>query len=283
MGVIRGGLLVFISVILFIIVLLGSIFSVLSLSLGYENVQKELKDVAKNLTESKFNLIKENFNLTTEMERAKGFMRERCLNETSYVFASGGYTFVLPCSLLEEDNQSGEAFIDSGIDSIIYDIYYDDYDCNFWDCFKKTELPLFLVSEKAKNYWQEKFYLSLIIFAVLAFLIFLLVEQKPNTPILIGSIFVASSLLLLRLEKLPALIIGESYSQFVRVFFSKTSTVFWILFILGLVLIVAGISLRLLGADFTKKRFSKEDVKEMVKEEVKKEKEKSEKKPKKKK
>ncbi len=154
MGVIRGGLLIVVSVILFVIVLLGSTFYVLSLSLEYDNVQKEFCDVAKNLTESRFNLIEENFNFTIEMERAKDFMREHCQNETSYVFASGGYTFVLPCSLLEYDNQSPQAFIDAGIDSIIYNIYYYNYNCDFWDCFKKTKLPLFLISEKAKNYWQ---------------------------------------------------------------------------------------------------------------------------------
>ena len=268
MGVIRGGLLVFVSVILFIIVLLGSFFAVLSLSLEYENVQKEIGDVAKNLVEEKSSLIKENFNLTTEMKKAEDFMREHCLNETSYVFASGGYTFVLPCNLLEKANESVDAFIDSGVSSIVYDIYYDDYGCDFWDCFKKTGPPLFLISEKAKNYWQEKFYFSLIVFLILAALVFLLVEQKQNTPIVIGSIFVVSSAVLLKMGKLPELLIGKSYSQFINIFFSKMSSVSWILLVFGLVLVVAGISLRLLGTEIMKKKFSKEEVKEIVKAEV---------------
>ena len=272
MGFIKGGALVFVSVILFIVVLLGSIFSVLSLSLEYKNVQKEIGYVAKNLVEEKSSLIKENFNLTTEMEKAEDFMREHCLNETSYVFASGGYTFVLPCSLLEKDNESADVFIDSGVSSIVYDIYYDDYGCNFWNCFKKAGPPLFLVSEKAKNYWQEKFYFSLIVFLILAALVFLLVEQKQNTPIIIGSIFMVSSVVLLKVGKLPELLIGKSYSQFVNVFLSKTSTVFWILLVFGLVLVVAGISFRLLGINIMKKKFSREEVKEIVKAEVSKEK-----------
>ncbi|MFH1311405.1 MAG: hypothetical protein ABIH65_03310 [Nanoarchaeota archaeon] len=276
MGVIRGSLLIVVSVILFIVVLLGSIFSVLSLSLEYENVQSEFGGVVKNLTENKL-LVEGDFNLTIEMERARDFMIEHCQNEKSYVFESGGYTFDLPCSLLITGTQSTEEFIDAGIDNIIYDIYYDDYNCNFWNCFTKTKLPLFLISEKAKNYWQEKFYFSLIIFAILAVLVFLLVEQKQNTFIIIGGIFVVSSLILLRLEKLPAFLIGESYSQFVEVFFSKIPTVFLILLILGIVLVIIGISLRLLLGDFLKKKFSKKDVKEIVKEEVNKEKSQSKK------
>ncbi|MBA7670106.1 hypothetical protein ES703_78249 [subsurface metagenome] len=265
MGFIKGGSLVIISVFLFIILFLGNVFFVLSLSLDYENVQEELGPILQNLTENKLNITVGDFNLTEEMEEAREFMREHCQNETSYVFARGGYTFVLPCDLLEEIDEDPQSLIDQGMENIVEQIYYDDYDCEFWNCFQKTGLPLFLISEKAKNYWQDKFYFTLIAFAVLVILIFFLVEHKQNTLIIVGSIMVLSSLPLLKLEKIIGSIVGNSYFAFVGVFFNKMDTVFWLVFFSGLIIIGAGIALRFLHRDFIKKKFSKKDVQKLIK------------------
>ena len=268
MGFIRGSLLVFVSILLFIILLLGNTFFVLSSSLKYENVQEELGPILEDFTEDQLNIIEEDFNLTEEMEEAREFMEEHCQNESSYVFSEGGYTFVIPCDILDEVGDSLSAIVDQGIENIIEQIYYDDYDCKFWDCFKGTELPLFLVSEKAKNYWQEKFYLTLIAFFVLVVLIFFLTENKQNTPIIVGSLLVLSSLPLLKLEKIVGSITGDSYLAFVGIFFSKIGSVFWIVFIAGLIILGAGIALRFLPGIFIKKKFSKRDVQKLVKKEI---------------
>lgn len=265
MGFIKGGLLVIICIFLFIILFLGNVFFVLSLSLNYENVQEELGPILQNLTENKLNITMGDFNLTEEMEEAREFMMEHCQNETSYVFARGGYTFVLPCDLLEEMDEDPQSLINQGMENIVEQIYYDDYDCKFWNCFQKTGLPLFLISEKAKNYWQDKFYFTLIAFAVLVILIFFLVEHKQNTLIIVGSIMVLSSLPLLKLEKIIGSIVGNSYFAFVGVFFNKMDTVFWIVFFSGLIIIGAGIALRFLHRDFIKKKFSKKDVQKLIK------------------
>jgi hypothetical protein len=265
MGFIRGGLLIIVGILLFLSLLLGSIFLILSWSLQYENVQEELSSVIKELTEDKFGLIEESFNLTEEMEEAREFMDEHCQNESSYVFAEGGYTFVIPCDILEEVEESPSALVDQGIENIIEQIYYDDYDCKFWNCFEETGLPLFLVSEKAKNYWQDKFYFTLIAFAIMVVLIFFLVEHKQNTPIIAGSIMMLSSLPLLRLEKIIGSIAGDSYLAFVGVFFNKIDTVFWVVFISGLIILGAGIALRFLHRDLIKKKFSKKDVQKIIK------------------
>jgi len=265
MGFIKGGSLVIISVFLFIILFLGNVFFVLSLSLDYENVQEKLSPILQNLTENKLNITMGDFNLTEEMEGAREFMMEHCQNETSYVFARGGYTFVLPCDLLEEIDEDPQSLIDQGMENIVEQIYYDDYDCKFWNCFQETGLPLFLISEKAKNYWHEKFYFTLIAFAVMVVLIFFLVEHKQNTLIVVGSILVLSSLPLLKLEKIIGSIVGNSYFAFVGVFFNKMDTVFWIVFFSGLIIIGVGIALRFLHRDFIKKKFSKKDVQKLIK------------------
>jgi hypothetical protein len=254
MGFIRGSLLVFLCIILFIILLFGNTFFVLSSSLEYENVQEELGPVLEDFTQGQLNIIEEDFNLTEEMEEAREFMDEHCQNESSYVFSEGGYTFVIPCEVLDEVEESPSALVDQGIGNIIEQVYYDDYNCKFWDCFEVKELPLFLVSEKAKNYWQEKFYLTLIAFVVLVVLIFFLTENKQNVPIIVGSLLVLSSLPLSKLEKIIGSVAGDSYLEFVGVFFSKIGSVFWIVFIAGLILIGAGIALRFLPGVFPKKK-----------------------------
>jgi hypothetical protein len=265
MGFIRGGLLVIVGIFLFLAILLGSIFLVLSWSLQYENVQKELGPVLKNLTEDRFGLIEENFNLTEKMGEAREFMDEHCQNESSYIFAEGGYTFVIPCDILEEVEESPSVLVDQGVENIIEQVYYDNYNCNFWNCFEEAGLPLFLISEKAKNYWQDKFYFALIAFAVMVVLIFFLVEHKQNTPIIAGSIIMLSSIPLLGLEKVVGTIAGESYFAFVGVFFSKISSVFWLILIFGLIILGVGIALRFLHRDLIKKKFSKKDVQKIIK------------------
>ena len=260
------GLLIIVSVLLFIVLLLGNVFFVLSLSLNYENVQKELGPILKDFTGNELNIIEEDFNMAGEMEKAKKFMEEHCQNESSYVFAEGGYTFVIPCEILDEVEESPSALIDQGIENIVEQIYYDDYDCEFWNCLEETGLPLFLVSEKAKNYWQEKFYFALMAFAVMIVLIFFLVERKQNTLIVVGSILALSSLPLFGLEKIIVSIVGTSYFAFVGVFFNKINTVFWIVFLSGLIILGAGIALRFLNNDFIKKIFSKKNVQKSTKE-----------------
>ncbi len=254
MGFIRGSLLIIISVLLFIILLLAGIFLTLSWSLKYENVQEELVSVAKELTDNKFDLIEEGFDLTEEMDEAQRFMEEHCQNETSYVFSGGGYTFVVPCDILEDIPETPGALIEQGIETIVEEVYYGEYDCGFLDCFGKTELPLFLVSEKAKNYWQEKFYFTLIAFAVLVVLIFFLVEHKQNTPIVVGPILMLSSLPLLKLEKVIGGLVGDIGTSFVSIFIGKSGSVFLIMFILGLVVLGTGIALRFLHRDSIKKK-----------------------------
>jgi len=104
-------------------------------------------------------------------------------------------------------------------------------------------------------------------------LIFLLVEQKPNLFIVIGSIMVASSFILLKFENFLVSSIKYPYVLFVGLFFSGAPSVFWKILALGLIILIIGIALRLLGVNFTKKKFSKKEVEGIVKKELNKSKE----------
>lgn len=262
MGVFRGGLLVIVSILLFLTLLLGNIFLVLSISLQYDNVRDALVPLIQEFTEDKSNLIVEDFDLTEEMEEAQEVMRDYCNNNTEYVFSEGGYTFVVPCELA---NETPETLFETGIDIIVEQTYYKEYDCDFWNCFGDEGLPFFLISEKAKDYWKEKFYFSLIASLIFVVLMFFLVGHKQNLPILFGGLLAISSLPLLKLESLASVIGGDAAAGFTSFFFSSSGGVFWVLFIIGLVILGSGIAWRILTLDSIKKKFSKKDVRQIVK------------------
>lgn len=302
MGFIRGSLLFIVSAVFFVTLLLGSVFLTMSLSLKYENVEKEVPLIVENLTEGTFDLFEENFNLTGEMERASEFMINYCyqnntLNQSSfaspessedssmsYVFSAGGYVFVIPCSVLDELDENPQALAEEGISNIVNNIYYEEYDCDFWDCFKTVSPDFsffslfgekqiewkgafFLVSEKARDYWNKKFNSSLIVLVVLTVLIFLLIGEKQNAPILIGALMMSASFVLLWFENILKGI-TKLYLIFFSLFFSKTGTVFWIVFISGLIIFGAGLALRFLQADLVKKKFSMKEIVGIIKSET---------------
>lgn len=262
MGVFRGGLLVIVGILLFLTLLLGNVLLVLSMSLQYDNVRDALVPFAQGFVEDKSNLIMGDFNLTEEMEEAREVMQEYCQNNTEYVFSEEGYTFELPCELV---NETPETFFEAGIETMVEQIYYKEYDCGFWDCFGEEEIPFFLISEKAKDYWKGKFYLALLTSLVLVVLIFFLVVQKQNFPILFGSLLAISSFPLLKLGSLASVIGGDVAAGFTSFFFSSSRGLFWALFIIGLIIFGSGIAWRILTHDSIKKKLSKKDVRQIVK------------------
>lgn len=263
MGFLRGSGVVVVSVLLFICLLLGGIFLTLSWSLKYENVQEKLTPFISDLAEEQIEVAGGDINLTEEMDRAQEFMEEYCQNETEYVFSQGGQTFVIPCDVLEEIPEDPEAILTQGIEEMVEGVYYQEYDCSFWDCFGESEIPLFLVSEKAKDYWKGNFYFALIAALVLMVLLFFLVVNKPTMPIIVGALFIFSSLVFLQAESFVGNLAGE-YSALVEIFFGSAGSVFWIMFILGLVILGAGIAWRIFGADSIKKKLSKKDVRKIA-------------------
>jgi hypothetical protein len=262
MGFFRGGLLVIVSILLFLTLLLGNIFLILSMSLQYDNVRDALVPLIREFVEDQSDLIVEDFNLTDEMEEAQEVMQDYCKNNTDYIFSEGGYTFVVPCELA---NETPETLFEEGIDTIVEQTYYKEYDCGFWDCFGQEELPFFLISEKARDYWKEKFYFAIVASLILVVLIFFLVAQKQNFPILFGGLLAVSSLPLLKLDSLTSVIGGDATADFTSFFFSSSSGIFWTLFIIGLVILGLGIAWRILTHDSIKKKLSKKDVRQIVK------------------
>jgi len=233
MGFIRGSLLIIVSILLFLSFLLGNAFLTLNLSLDYENVQPKLVSAIKDVIEKEINLV-------GEIEEEFGFMESYCQNNSKFVFSYSEYSFEIPCEVVAEGL---EAVVDYQINAFVEEVYYEDYECDFWDCIKETEYPFFLVSAKAKNYWGEKFYFSLIAAVIFIALTFFLVEHKTNSPILVGSLLAISALPFIKLDWILSFM-NKYILGFLTIFFTKAHTVFLISLISGVVIFGIGIILK---------------------------------------
>lgn len=239
MGAIRGILLVFVVVFLFLSVLLGHLFWVLTLSLSYDNVREESSALVADF-------LKE-INVTSAIKQAYPLISFYCQNYSEYIFNYQGYTLDIPCSIVL---QGENAIIEEGVKDVVKSVYYAKYECNFLDCPNKSQLPLFLISEKAHDFWENKFYISLVLSFILLILVFLLVEKKTNVPILIGSLLVVSSLLFIKLDSLFALFSDKIIFKILGFFLSETYFVSLKILIAGIILVVAGIILKIFKVGF---------------------------------
>lgn len=126
------------------------------------------------------------------------------------------------------------------LDNFAEEIYYAEYNCGFWDCFGDGQ-PLFLVSEKARDYWDSKFYFVVGISLVLVVLIFFLVESKINFPLVVGALLIVASLPFIKLESFLLYFSENGVFQYLAIFFSQSFYVFFRMIVLGVIIFVIGI------------------------------------------
>ncbi len=251
MGVLRGFGLVIVSVLLFVSLLATGIFGTLDYSLTYENVQSNINTVSTQI-------IEEQIGGQEIVNQLLPFIETYCQNNTEIIQNFEGYTFIFPCEIVEEGYNS---IINYTLDYLIKDFYYKDYNCSFVKCFEETDIPLFLVSNYAKDYWNSLYKKFLLFDLILIGLIILLVEKKSNSPILTGALFISSALIISQLKnigtKIAKLILSpislalsnekskEIIFQIVQIFFTESSKIFIWMFITGLILIAIGLILKL--------------------------------------
>jgi len=256
MGFIRGALGVFVSILLFIVFLVGGVFLTLTLSLQYENVHDTLSPIIQDTLGEEIGV-----DISLEIEKELASMEINCENYSEeYVFSEGGYTITLSCDTL---TQGKDAIISSGVDSIIKAAYYKEYTCSFWKCFEE-EIPLFLISEYAKDYWRAKFYLALGIALVLMVALFFLFRKKQNTFIVPGILLIAAAIPFLRIGALVSISGDRMILELLSIFFSKAKSVFRISLFTGIGFIVVGFVFKLFLVGFKlSKLFYREESKEV--------------------
>jgi len=273
MGLIKGGLLVIVSVLLFVVFLAGNVLWTLDNSLDYETIKPELVSIVKETIENEINLsevIGDEF----------GEMEVYCLDNSEYVFSyeESGRVFDFPCEVV---TQGSDAVVNYAIEDFVEEIYSGQYtpngvhqggassssspsmpgDINIEG--KESMFDFASLKELVNSY----FYIALVVALVLFVLIFFLVEVKSNSFILAGSLLTISSLPLIKIEKFLSWIPFE-FGEFFIVFFSEANTVFLISFTTGLIVLVIGIVMKFFGVGFKIfeffNKFNKKDGKKQI-------------------
>ena len=222
-----------------------------SSSLRYENVKPELVSFLGDV-------VNEQLNIEEQLTQLLPAIELYCQVNPEYLFAYGGYAFTIPCDVVA---QGAPSLVEFGVDAFVNQYYYAEYNCNFWDCFGEEEIPLFLISEKAKDYWQNKFYFALLLSVILSVLVFFLVEKKTNFFFLVGGLTIVSALPLIKLGKVVSFFTnslgepGEYITKIVLIFFNQSSSVFIKVLIIGGVLVIAGIILKIFHVGFVISNF----------------------------
>jgi len=246
MGVIRGVLIVFVCVVLFLVIFFGNVFLTMGMSLTYDNVKAGVEGFFDDMIEQQ--------NLESTLDGQLGIMQTFCLSNPEYVFetsTSNGksfdFNFILPCEVISQGSQGILSYLKT---DFIEKIYYEDYNCEFWDCLEKTKSPFFLISEKAKSYWNSKFYFTLLVSLVLITIIFLLTEKKSNTFIIAGSLLIFAGLPFVKLDWALSFTQNKSVLELLSVFFNKSYVVFLLSLVAGIVLILIGVLFKVFNMGF---------------------------------
>ena len=277
MGFVRGSFLFVVSIIIIISLLVMNFFVVMYLALDYNILKPELKIAIKEIADNEMNI-------SQKIGEKYPEMISNCKNNSDYSFYNNliSESTTIPCSVISEGQ---EAIIEYEVDDLVNQSYYREYDCNFWDCFQKTESPFFLFSLKAKNYWGGNFFIALIFSLIFIALAFFLVENKTNFPILIGFLMILSILPFINFElffyPLSGLFSfsGSLASQESNIFFMVVKSmfsfisvvslkVFKIMLTLAIVLIIIGLVLKFMNFSFIKRVVLRQEIKEAVREEV---------------
>lgn len=271
MGFLRGAAVTILAIVLLISLFVMNASLTLTWSLEYETLKPVLKDTVQSFAE-------ENFELDAYLDETIFLMQAYCLNETEFVFNQGGYTFVVPCEVVYAGSA---AVLDYGLDSLIEELYYAEYECDFWECVKTADNFLVLVSEKSHDYWQSKFYVFLLTSIALFILMFIVSNRKSNVFILGGILTIISSIPFVKLTWI-SIFLPEQVKEIFLSFFARSHNVFLIMLIVGFFLLGLGIVFHFLkwGLKISKlfkkhseeqeqeDDVSKEDVKKIVKKEI---------------
>ncbi len=271
MGFLRGALVTVIGVVLLISLFIMNATLTLTWSLEYETLKPVIRDIVDDIAE-------EQFQLNEYIDEATVTMQKYCENETEFVFNQEGVTLVIPC---DEINQGGDSILDYSLDELVDNIYYAEYDCEYWQCIKTTDDYFVLISEKSHDYWKSKFIVFLFISIGLFILMFIVSNRKSNSFIFAGLLTIVSSLPFIKLTWI-ARFVPEVLKEIFLSFFARSNNVFIIMMIIGLFLLGLGIVLHFLKWSLKisklfkkhdqerelKEKTSKEDVKSIVKKEI---------------
>lgn len=239
MNALRGGLLILVSIVLFFALFVASLFLTISLSLSFDNVQKEMVPILKD---SAKNPIK----ISDAISGDYAVMQEYCTTYSNYVVNYEGQKIIVPCSVI---SQGKEAVIDYGVNQFVQGIYFANYDCSFIRCFTEYKIPFFIISKKMQDDFFTNFGLFLIVIAIFSILGFILSEKKSNFFLLLSVLLFLSALPFWKFDWFINFF-GESLQGLLSVFFNKSFIVFKGVAITGGSLLFVGLFLKFFRIGF---------------------------------
>jgi len=239
MGLIRSGAVIFFSSLLFLSIFLGNAFLTVSWSLEYETLEPNLNNFATELIEDmKINkTLSENYNL----------MLINCQNEELFNLSEQGLNLEIPCQIIK---QGPEKVLEYGVQKSIKNIYYKDYNCEYWDCIKNTDTVFVLISETARDYWKSKFYLTLISSIILFTLLVIFIESKKSALTITGALMIVSSIPFRKIDWLFTLLPEGKLTEIFSLFFTRSYNVFLTMLIIGSIILLVGLAFEFFNIGF---------------------------------
>ena len=265
MGFIRSGVVFILAIALFLGLFVGNLFLTLNLSLEYDQVSPYIQNLSEDFAMSSGSkaLILQNYE-TKKILCQKG-------DQVSLDFTFDTEKIAVPCEVINKDGKSVIEFV---INESIPIYYYKDYNCTFIECIQTKGESLALISEKAKTYWEEKFYSVALISLIIFVLLFIFVKEKHSAFILSGIMVIFSAIPFRQITWLLSLLPEFLPFKIIPIFFTKAADVFMIMNILGILLISLGIGIKFFDwgiklNELIKSIFKKDPTQELTKEEVK--------------
>ncbi|MDP3966037.1 MAG: hypothetical protein Q8Q04_00725 [archaeon] len=229
MGFIRGVFVLILTLFLFVSLFLSNLFLVLSWSLDYDNVAPYIKNTSIEMAQDS----------GSAGEFIENYEKKRflCSNQDSVNITFDSEEIVIPCEII---NEGGKASLEYAVERTIPDKYYLDYDCSLFECLKNENNEFVLVSEYAKEYWAEKFRITMLISIGLFLLIFLSLGKKHSAFTIAGIMVILSSLPFKEITWLASF--SPEFLPFntLPLFFSESNAVFTLMLMIGILLILVG-------------------------------------------
>jgi len=262
---IRGFLTVLASVALFLSLFLLGMSWDLSSSLNYQNVQENSVALASNL-------FGPQINLTSEIEQYRPILKQYCNFNSAVTVPVQGYNLSISCNGI--NSKSASEILNETMAAFADKVYHADYNCSYWHCFSQSAIPMFLVSQKSRDYWRGILRWSLLASLVVIGALFILLKKKQNLPFTVGITMALSAIPLLGMQKLLQ-ILPSNAASVAGIFLSKSGWIFWVMIAISATLIFAGLIIKLFEAEswlydflsrfkekFKKEKTTKEEPKE---------------------
>lgn len=268
MDFIRGAVVTLFGFVMVIGIVFMNISMTFASSLEYDTLKPALGDSAKEVISNMINLN----DISREGKNA-------CKFDSEYFLEYNDKRFEIPCEIIEQGKESIEGYI---LDNFIDEIYYSNYDCEFWECVKESDIPFVLISDKARVYWASR----AVLLAAMSFILFLLIvlvsNKRPSKFISTGVLLALCSLPFKNIDWVAKIVPAQVAPLFLLLSQKAHSTFMIMLFIsaglvlIGIVALIFGWNMKFnkgtsekkITTDVKVKSVSREEVREIVKEEL---------------